>query len=225
MAGTDTLIELAKARRTYYKLSKKTVVPDSRIEELVNAAILHIPSSLNTQSTRLVVLLHDQHEKLWDIVFDSFAALVKTSSIQEELWNTTLKPKLAGMKPAYGTVSRLSQRNHLAWLTLCYFRSCSTRIPPIWSPCRRNLPSTRTTSANGWSTRVPCTSTSVCQTQDADILPGRKLTHLTSLDRSRVPRIWRQPTTLQPHNRRPRRQRVEYPQGLEAHLADGFWLY
>jgi hypothetical protein len=47
MAGTDTPIELAKARRTYYQLSKNTVVPDSRIEELVNTDILHIPSSLN----------------------------------------------------------------------------------------------------------------------------------------------------------------------------------
>jgi hypothetical protein len=105
MAGTDTLIELAKARRTYYNLSKKTIVPDSRIEELINAAILHIPSSLNTQSTRLVVLLHEHHEKLWDIVIDSFVTLVKTGSIPEELWNTMLKPKLAGIKKAYGTAS------------------------------------------------------------------------------------------------------------------------
>ncbi|KAL1967337.1 hypothetical protein VTN77DRAFT_3383 [Rasamsonia byssochlamydoides] len=50
--ATDTLIELAKARRTYYKLGKKSPVPDSKIEELVKTATLHMPSSFNTQSTR-----------------------------------------------------------------------------------------------------------------------------------------------------------------------------
>ncbi|KAL2218244.1 Nitroreductase-like protein [Thermoascus aurantiacus ATCC 26904] len=101
---TDTLIELAKARRTYYKLSKESPVPDSKIEELVNSAILHIPSSFNTQSTRLVVLLHKEHDRLWDIVIEAFGGLVKTGAISEEMWKSHTLPKLQGLKAGVGTI-------------------------------------------------------------------------------------------------------------------------
>ncbi|KAL4888001.1 Nitroreductase-like protein [Aspergillus ambiguus] len=104
MASTDTLIELAKSRRTMYKLGKNSPVPDSKIEELVNAAILNVPSSFNTQSTRLVVLLHQEHEKLWDIVIDAFGELVKSGTVPEEMWQKQTLPKLQGMKAAAGTV-------------------------------------------------------------------------------------------------------------------------
>lgn len=105
MAHTDTLIELAKARRTIYKLSNQSPVPDAKIEELVNAAIENVPSSFNTQSTRLVVLLHEEHEKLWDVVIEVFAGLVKTGTIPEDLWKNQTLPKLQGLKAAVGTVS------------------------------------------------------------------------------------------------------------------------
>ncbi|RHZ65185.1 nitroreductase family protein [Aspergillus thermomutatus] len=98
MSNTDALIELAKARRTIYKLGKNSPVPDSKIEELVNAAILHVPSSFNTQSTRLVVLLHAEHERLWDIVIDTFMQLVQSGAVPEATWKNQTLPKLQGMK-------------------------------------------------------------------------------------------------------------------------------
>ncbi|KAJ5518530.1 hypothetical protein N7453_000952 [Penicillium expansum] len=84
----STLIDLAKNRRTIYNLSKKSPVADSKIEELVNAAILNVPSAFNTQSTRLVVLLHDQHDRLWDIAIEAFEGLVKAGKIPQELWRS-----------------------------------------------------------------------------------------------------------------------------------------
>ncbi|GES59459.1 putative nitroreductase HBN1 [Aspergillus terreus] len=104
MDSADALIDLAKNRRTIYKLGKDSPVPDAKIEELVNAAILHIPSSFNTQSTRLVVLLHREHEKLWDIAIDTFGELVKSGTVPEETWKKQTLPKLLGMKGAVGTV-------------------------------------------------------------------------------------------------------------------------
>lgn len=100
----DSLIALAQNRRTIYKLGKKSPVPDSKIEELVNAAILHVPSSFNTQSTRLVVLLHDQHDRLWDIAIEAFQGLVESGKVPKELWEKQTLPKLNGFKGAYGTV-------------------------------------------------------------------------------------------------------------------------
>ncbi|KAK4870311.1 hypothetical protein LT330_005365 [Penicillium expansum] len=100
----STLIDLAKNRRTIYNLSKKSPVADSKIEELVNAAILNVPSAFNTQSTRLVVLLHDQHDRLWDIAIEAFEGLVKAGKIPQELWEKQTLPKLLGFKGAYGTI-------------------------------------------------------------------------------------------------------------------------
>lgn len=100
----DTLVELAKHRRTYYQLGKDSPVPDSKVEELVQNAILHIPSSFNTQSTRLVVLLREEHDKLWDIIISAFGELVKSGAIPAELWKNQTKPKLEGFKAAYGTI-------------------------------------------------------------------------------------------------------------------------
>ncbi|KAL2007691.1 hypothetical protein VTN00DRAFT_7673 [Thermoascus crustaceus] len=114
---TDTLIELAKARRTYYKLSNKSPVPDSKIEELVNSAILHVPSSFNTQSTRLVVLLHKEHERLWDIIIDAFGGLVKTGAIPEEMWKNQTLPKLQGLKAGVGTILFYEDPAHIAPLS------------------------------------------------------------------------------------------------------------
>lgn len=104
MSTTDALIQAAQARRTIYKLGKNSPVPDSKIEELVNAAILNVPSSFNTQSTRLVVLLREEHDKLWDITIETFKSLVATGAVPEEVFQNQTLPKLQGFKAAYGTV-------------------------------------------------------------------------------------------------------------------------
>ncbi|KAL1987503.1 hypothetical protein VTN96DRAFT_3430 [Rasamsonia emersonii] len=114
MSSTDTLIELAKARRTYYKLGKNSPVPDAKIEELVTNAIKHMPSSFNTQSTRLVVLLNEKHDKLWDIAIAALGNLVKTGAIPEELWKNQTLPKLEGFKAAYGTILFYEDPAHIA---------------------------------------------------------------------------------------------------------------
>ncbi|KAL4785292.1 Nitroreductase-like protein [Aspergillus varians] len=101
---TDTLVELAKARRTIYQLGNTSLVPDSKVEELVNAAILNVPSAFNTQSTRLLVLLHHEHERLWDVVIDVFQNLGKSGAIPKEVLEKQTLPKLQGFKAGVGTI-------------------------------------------------------------------------------------------------------------------------
>ena len=108
---TDALIQAAQTRRTIYKLGKNSPVPDSKIEELVNAAILNVPSSFNTQSTRLVVLLREEHDNLWDITIETFKGLVATGAVPEEVFQKQTLPKLQGFKAAYGTVCSLLSIN------------------------------------------------------------------------------------------------------------------
>ncbi|GKZ33094.1 hypothetical protein AbraIFM66950_002872 [Aspergillus brasiliensis] len=105
MPSSDALVDLAKGRHSIYKLGRNSPVPDSKIEELVNQAILNVPSAFNTQSTRLIVLLHKEHERLWDITMDLFQARVKEGTLPEETWKNQTQPKLQGMKNGMGTVS------------------------------------------------------------------------------------------------------------------------
>jgi len=65
---TTPFIEALKQRRTYYALGKEPVTSDARVRELVEQAVLHVPSSFNSQSARVVILLGDQHDQLWDLI-------------------------------------------------------------------------------------------------------------------------------------------------------------
>jgi predicted oxidoreductase (fatty acid repression mutant protein) len=88
-----------KGRRTYYPLKKESPIPDEKIQQIVGDAILHAPTSFNSQASRAVLLLKDEHDKLWDIVKDSLKAVVS-----EEQYKVT-EQKLNMFQGAYGTVS------------------------------------------------------------------------------------------------------------------------
>lgn len=175
MPSSNDLITLAQNRRTIYALGKTSPISDldNKIEELVNAAIHHVPSSFNTQSTRLVVLLHAEHERLWDLIIETFeGGLVKTGKVNEEVWRGQTLSKLEGMRNGIGTVSFPLRPNLLrievGFGGVCEMligfvncRSSSTKIRRISSPFPRNSPSTRTISSPGLSIRMPCINTSV----------------------------------------------------------------
>ncbi|OJD28068.1 hypothetical protein ACJ73_00524 [Blastomyces percursus] len=120
-ATAAALIELAKARRSVYELSASSPVPDSEIQELVNSAILHVPSSFNTQSTRLVLLLHEEHTKLWDLASKTFEeGMVATGQVPKDMWENRTKPKLEGFRTAYGTILFFEDPAHIAPLAEKY---------------------------------------------------------------------------------------------------------
>ena len=99
MAASKPFLDAVKDRRTLYKLAKESTISDARIEELVEQAILHVPSSFNSQSTRLVVLLKKDHEKVWDFTRESLAAVLPEEQKEHSLG------RLDGFHAAYGTVS------------------------------------------------------------------------------------------------------------------------
>lgn len=98
MAATKPFFEAAKDRRTYYALSHESTIPDSRIQEIVKDAILHTPSAFNSQTTRAVVLLGEEHTKTWDLITE-----VYKQQLPEEKFNQANK-RFPGFKAAYGTI-------------------------------------------------------------------------------------------------------------------------
>jgi len=99
MASKHSFLEATVIRRSTIDLKKESTIPDSRIIELIKHAVLHAPSPFNSQTTRAVVLLHQDHEKLWDIAYEYNS---KTSP--PEIFNTRLGPNLKAYKASYGTV-------------------------------------------------------------------------------------------------------------------------
>lgn len=99
MSGADAYLKAVKARRTYYQLDASSTISDERIQEIVNEAMLHTPSSFNSQSTRALVLVGDEHTKLWkDIVKPAVKAVAPAES-----WEQSEK-RLSGFQNAYGSV-------------------------------------------------------------------------------------------------------------------------
>ena len=85
-------------RRSYYGISKETVVSDDRIKEIIEHAVKHTPSAFNSQSARVVLLLENQHDKLWDIAKEALRKIVPADKFSET------EDKINSFKSGYGTV-------------------------------------------------------------------------------------------------------------------------
>lgn len=71
-----TFEEAMEHRRTYYSIGSDSPVMDEEIVHAVRQAVKHVPSAFNSQSTRIVLLLGEEHKKLWDIVKSTLQKIV-----------------------------------------------------------------------------------------------------------------------------------------------------
>ena len=92
-------------RRSYYALSNKSLISDEEIENIVKFAVKNIPSAFNSQSTRMVLLLGEQHVKLWNIVKDTLRKIVPA-----EAFKTTENKIDKSFASGYGTVLFFEER-------------------------------------------------------------------------------------------------------------------
>ena len=100
MADKKTFLEAVEHRRTYRPLENKSTIPDSRIEELVTQTIKNVPSAFNSQTTRLVVVLNQEHSKLWEIITDVYKNMLPADKLEHT------KGRLDMFRRSYGTVSK-----------------------------------------------------------------------------------------------------------------------
>lgn len=63
-------------RHSNYDITSASTITDAQIRELVEFAVLHTPSAFNSQTARVVLLLNDQHKKLWSIVMETLRKIV-----------------------------------------------------------------------------------------------------------------------------------------------------
>ena len=101
MCSASPFLDALRERRSRYDVEKRSPIPDTRIQEIIREAILHVPSAYNSQSTRIVLLLEEEHDKLWEITKTVLEAVVPAG-----VYPTT-EQKLNAFKAAYGTVIHL----------------------------------------------------------------------------------------------------------------------
>lgn len=120
------LKEALKHRRSYYAIGNQTTLPDDAIEEILDFATLHIPSAFNSQSTRMVLLLKEHHQKLWQIVSD-----VLRQTVPAAAFSTTEAKIKKSFASGYGTVLFFEDR--------CEVENLQKAFPlyhekfPLWS--------------------------------------------------------------------------------------------
>ncbi|KAI9692690.1 MAG: hypothetical protein M1820_009440 [Bogoriella megaspora] len=98
MASQKTFLDVVKTRRTHYALNKQPPISDDRIVELVNETVLHSPSSFNSQSARVVLLLKAEHERFWDFVWE-----ILQPFLTDEDQKKGSKARIDGFRNGYGT--------------------------------------------------------------------------------------------------------------------------
>ena len=118
--------EIFERRRSYYSLTGQSPVTDAQIEEMVRFAIKNTPSAFNSQTTRLVLLLHEHHAAFWKIVKRTLRAIVP-----EDAFARTEEKIKRSFAAGYGTV--------LFYEDTAAVRALQQRFPqyagnfPVWS--------------------------------------------------------------------------------------------
>ena len=99
MSDLQVLQQLAEKRRSIYALSNQLPVSNDEVVKLVEHAILHTPSAFNSQSTRVIVLFGEEHQKMWQMIEDTLRDIVN----DDEKFVST-KQKIDSFKAGAGTI-------------------------------------------------------------------------------------------------------------------------
>jgi len=121
-----TFKEALEHRRTYYSIGSESPISDKEIEDIVRHAVTHVPSAFNSQTARIVLLLGENHKKLWNITKDILRTIVP-----EEAFKGT-EAKIDGCFLAgHGTVLFLEDQDIVKALQ-AQFPSYAANFP-VWS--------------------------------------------------------------------------------------------
>lgn len=91
-------LEIMKERRSIYHISEQISISEEQVIKMVEDAILHSPTGFNMQSGKAVVLMNDEHRKLWDIVMETLRKIVPNDSFR------STEAKINAFKAGKGTV-------------------------------------------------------------------------------------------------------------------------
>lgn len=117
---------LYQNRRSVYALGKNLPISEQEVIEIIDNAVKYSPSAFNSNTAHAVVLLGDNHQKLWDITYAELAKLLPTDEAK-----ATTKRKIDNFAAAYGTILFFEDHNVVKGLQE-QFPSYADNFP-IWS--------------------------------------------------------------------------------------------
>ncbi len=118
-------LDQLKNRRTIYALDRDIKLSEEEVVKLIQTAIKEAPSSFNSQSSRAVILLGKNQDRVWEIAKDVLRAIVPADAFP------ATDKKLSGFQAAYGTVLFFEDEKVIAGLQE-KFAAYADNFP-IWS--------------------------------------------------------------------------------------------
>jgi len=112
-------------RRSVYGISKEKVASDERIQEIIETAVKHTPSAFNSQSARVLVVLGQHQNKLWDITKEALKKIVPADKF------SPTEEKINSFQSGYGTVLFFEDQSVIEQLQSNY--ALYKDNFPIWS--------------------------------------------------------------------------------------------
>lgn len=97
--------EVLEHRRTIYAISKESTISDERLKEIIEFAVKNTPSAFNSQSARVIVLLGENHDKVWNIAKEELRKIVPKESFEGT------EKKIDSFKNGYGTILFFEDQN------------------------------------------------------------------------------------------------------------------
>lgn len=76
------LREAIKNRRSHYSIGNSSPISDQDLQKIIEDAVKYVPSAFNSQSTRIVLLLGENHKKLWEITKTTLKKIVPAEAFK-----------------------------------------------------------------------------------------------------------------------------------------------
>lgn len=87
-----------KMRRSRYDLTNQSSISDEKLQEILSEVITYTPSAFNSQTSRVLLLLNEEHLKLWDIVRKTLQKIVPVDKFGPT------EAKIHSFEKAHGTI-------------------------------------------------------------------------------------------------------------------------
>lgn len=90
--------QVIEKRRSYYAIDKASPLSMEQIQTMVEHAVKYVPSAFNSQSSRVVILFGEQHDKLWEITREELRKIVPEANFSQT------NEKIISFQNGFGTV-------------------------------------------------------------------------------------------------------------------------
>lgn len=94
----NDFLKIVEKRRSIYNIGKNLSVTNDEIIDILKTALKNSPTPYNSQANRVVLLLSEDHDELWNIVMDTLKKIVPEKKF------ASTEEKINAFKNGYGTV-------------------------------------------------------------------------------------------------------------------------